>query len=105
MTMKPPLHHDWSLIGHCHACGVSRDTSNEYATCPAATAAAVQQKRTGAMAESVHDIRVVVSKRPGGIHRLLCRVGLHAWAERFEGTRYSMQSLIRRCAVCGVSRG
>lgn len=59
---------------------------------------------TGPIAESVRDMRVVVVSRPGGIHRLLCRLGAHAWARRFEGTSYTTHSLVRRCAVCGVAR-
>lgn len=60
-------------------------------------------QRMGAMAESAREVHLIVNGRPGGIHAWLCRLGIHAWTERYEGTSYTMHQLRSRCA-CGAVR-
>lgn len=62
-------------------------------------------QRMGAMAASAREVHLVVNGRPGGIHAWLCRLGIHAWAERYEGTSYTMHQLRSRCACGAVRRG
>ncbi|QIG59017.1 hypothetical protein SEA_RUBYRALPH_9 [Microbacterium phage RubyRalph] len=61
-------------------------------------------RRVGPMAQSVREAHLVVTSPVRGIHALLCRLGLHAWQARYEGTSYTMHRLRARCAVCGVRR-
>lgn len=74
-------------------------------TTPPPEAGTFAPRRIGAMAESVRNVHLVVVGRPRGIHLLLCRLGLHAWQDRYEGTGYVLHQLRIRCAVCGVRRG
>lgn len=57
----------------------------------------------GEMRRSLHGTPVYLVTEVRGIHRWLCRIGLHAWRDRWRSGHPSTR--VNSCAVCGVPRG
>lgn len=59
--------------------------------------------RNGPLTRSTHSYPIYIVERNRGIHRWLCRLGLHAWQDRWRSGHPNTRATY--CAVCGVPRG
>lgn len=57
----------------------------------------------GSMTRSARSHPVYIVERNRGVHRWLCRLGLHAWQDRWRSGHPDTRATY--CAVCGVPRG